>query len=1081
MGLQIVRYGWVVLALCLSMVHLDGQQIRTEYGKNRVQYHDDFEKWWMYETQNFIVYWYGKGRDIAESAIQIAENIHPDIQGLVEHRINDKIEIVVYTDLSDLLQSNIGNEETFETRHGSTKVIGSRMFLYFDGNHQHLERMIKEGIAQVFFNAMYSKGSLQEVVDSDPDLLVAVWFKDGFASYAGAQWDPYIKDEFRDLWHLHKKKYRNFNRLSTDHPRVAGHTMWHFIAQRYGPNSITTLLYLMRLRNDLDENLEFLFGFGLKQLKLDWHQFYQEMYAQEANRFDSLDVSNAKDLKFKKYWPKSHLRLSPEGDRLIYVINQQGQYTVMLEDQGEDTKRILFRHGSKNAVQQADYNYPIVAWHPYRDEITICYEKRDNIMLRRVDLTNDQYIEQDIPENIQRIYSIDYISDDEYMINGLTDGYSDLYIYGARYRQAKPITADFYDDVEASYVQLGEQWGILFASNRPTATIIPQELDTILPLDNFDIFFLPLDSEYALRLTNTPDVNEHHPRLVDGNFLTYLSDESGINNRYTIDLNSRRPPYANSNLPRNIINHDAVKQSDRYVMQLYQDGAYQVYDLTPNWRANVTTYKTGIKASDGLIPEVELHQPTSTDVDIPVGKMFQSEFTDPEELESLEQNAQYHVIDRAVVYRPSTLPKKKVAERFVPARAVASRRQFKLEDITTTLDNEVLFDGLASYTEDQQEITAQEPGLLIKATTKDIFEDFRLDLGVRIPTSFNGSEFFAVMDDRRKRIDKRYAIYRKQVGSQSRGDAFFGLPSIKQRDVTWIALHRWSYPFDTYRSLRLTGQLRSDQKFLLHSTPNDAAQTDLDEKRISLKAEYIYDNTLDIDLNLRHGTKYKVYAEAINRFDIQIGNNWSLDATRGQTFLLGFDGRHYQPLLRNSIIALRIAGATSFGSDKMLYYIGGTDGWVAPSFNEDIPVPNEQFAFKTVAPNLRGFNTNIRNGRTFVLGSAELRMPIFKYLSRGELKSSFFRNIQLTGFVDAGSAWHGFLPNVKDNPLNMVTLQQEGVEVTLNLDRSTLVYGYGFGARLNLFGYFLRADYGWGVESGLVQKPRFYFSLGTDF
>jgi len=1059
---------------------LEAQQIRTEFGKNRVQYHDDFEKWWMYETENFIVYWYGKGRNIAQSAIQIAEQVHPDIQNLVEHRINDKIEIIVYTDLSDLLQSNIGSEETFETKHGTTKVIGSRVFLYFDGNHQHLERDVKEGVAQVYLNAMYSKGSLQEVVDSDPDLLVPEWYSDGFASYAGADWDSYMEDEFRDLWNIHKKKYKRFNRLASDHPRVAGHTMWHYLATKYGQNSITTLLYLMRLRNDLDENVEFIFGFNLKRLKADWEGFYRNLYTSEEAVFDSLNVDEAKDLGFKKYWPKSHLRLSPQGDRLIYAINQQGKYTVVLEDTQAETKEVIFKFGSKNAVQEADYNYPKVAWHPFRDEITICYERKDKIMLRRIDLTNEQYVEQDIPENIQRIYSIDYITDDEYMINGLTDGYSDLYIYGSKYREAKPITEDFYDDINASYVQFGEQWGILFSSNRPNSTIVPQDLDTILPTANFDIFFLPLESEFALRLTNTPDINEQQPRLVNDNFLTYLDNSSGLNNRYTIDLNSRRPPYSNSNIPRNIINHDAVKNSDRYVMQTYQDGAYEVYDVNPNWRESINPFHSASSTSK-VVEEIIAPAPTEQEEEIAKGQQFQSKFDDPVVLEPLESNSIYKIVQRTANKPFETDSEKAPVIEFVPARAVAARRQFKLEDISTTLDNEVLFDGLSSYTDDLRETEAQQPGLLIKATTKDIFEDFRIDLGVRIPTSFNGSEFFTVLDDRRRRIDKRYALYRKQQGTEFFGDPFFGYPSKKQREIVWIGLYRLSYPFDTYRSVRLTGQLRSDQRFLLHSTPQDVAVPDVDEKRISLKAEYVYDNTLDIDLNLRHGTKYKFYAEAINRFDIQIGNTWNFEAHRGNTFLFGFDGRHYEPFLRNSIIALRASGATSFGSDRMLYYIGGTDGWISPKFNDDIPVPNENFAFKTVAPNLRGFNTNIRNGRSFLLGSAELRIPIFKYLSRKELKSSFFRNIQATAFVDVGSAWHGFVPSITDNPLNTVTLQQQGVEVTLNLDRSTFVYGYGFGARLNLFGYFIRADYAWGVESGLVQDPKLYISLGTDF
>jgi hypothetical protein len=41
--------------------------------------------------------------------------------------------------------------------------------------------------------------------------------------------------------------------------------------------------------------------------------------------------------------------------------------------------------------------------------------------------------------------------------------------------------------------------------------------------------------------------------------------------------------------------------------------------------------------------------------------------------------------------------------------------------------------------------------------------------------------------------------------------------------------------------------------------------------------------------------------------------------------------------------------------------------------------------------------------------------------------------------------------------------------------------GYGAGIRTLLFGYFLRVDYGWGIETREIQQPRLYIALGTDF
>jgi hypothetical protein len=130
------------------------QGIQTEFGKNRVQYSRDFDEWVYYESQNFITYWYGEGRMVGQAVVMIAEAEHDGIQRLLEHRVNDKIEIIVYTDLSDLKQSNIGSEEAFTNATGRTKIFGNKIFVYFNGDHQDLRTQIREGIAGVYLESM---------------------------------------------------------------------------------------------------------------------------------------------------------------------------------------------------------------------------------------------------------------------------------------------------------------------------------------------------------------------------------------------------------------------------------------------------------------------------------------------------------------------------------------------------------------------------------------------------------------------------------------------------------------------------------------------------------------------------------------------------------------------------------------------------------------------------------------------------------------------------------------------------------------------------------------------------------------
>jgi hypothetical protein len=47
--------------------------------------------------------------------------------------------------------------------------------------------------------------------------------------------------------------------------------------------------------------------------------------------------------------------------------------------------------------------------------------------------------------------------------------------------------------------------------------------------------------------------------------------------------------------------------------------------------------------------------------------------------------------------------------------------------------------------------------------------------------------------------------------------------------------------------------------------------------------------------------------------------------------------------------------------------------------------------------------------------------------------------------------------------------------------KQPIVFGYGIGARTQIFSYFIRLDYARGIGDGNSQKSIFYLSLAKDF
>lgn len=1163
-----ISYFYSFLFFFVFQVHfltnVAAQGTQVEFGKNRVQFHQDFAEWSEYESANFITYWYGEGRNIGQSAVQIAEYDFEDIQNLLEHRMNDKIEIIVYKDITDLKQSNIGSEESFYNTGGQTKIVGNKMFVYFNGSHQHLRKQIREGIASVYLNAMLFGANLQEIVQNAVLLNLPEWFKQGLVSFVGEEWSTEIDDQMRDV--ILSKRYEDFDEFAAEQPKLAGHSLWYYINQNYGNSTVSNLLYLTRINRSVESGFLYVLGNSYRSTTDSWALYFNQRYQDEVNIL-AVPTGEPLVIKNKHELPLSQIKISPNGQKIVYAANEIGKYKVYIQDVNTGEREMIFKGGFRNAFQATDYNYPLLAWNPSGLEVAIVYEKRDVIKLSTYDITTKKITTDVMPNQYQRVYSLDFANPATMVVSATVRGFSDLFLYFTNTRQTQRITNDLFDDLDATVVKVGNKNGILFASNRPDSLLQKYKLDTILPVQNFDIFYYDLEekSNELVRITNTPFANERQPMAIDTTFFSFLSNETGIFNRrigyledyvhhydqwvtmkdgdqfsmhidsslakldsFGIDTVEIRPiiktkgiSYNNTNYNRSIVEQHASPRTQQFIESVFRNGQHEIYlrSIDPNrvveaastrymglqiLNANESSDRdepadalTEVEWEDNLLKEIiseplkEEEETKESEQAIDTSKLdidnyfFQTDF-DTEEAPTeviIEEEKGVVTLQRPVIVEPPIKEERAEIPKFRAARIIPYRLKFRTDFVTTQLDNSLLFGGLDSYAGTPQGFSYPPPGILFKANFKDLFEDYQFEGGIRVPTTFNGAEYFLVFDDKKKRLDKRYALYRKnlRINTDPGGTGF-----TPQRAETNIILGQYQvrYPLDIFTSLRATGTLRQDRLTQLSTDATSLNAPSNSEQRIGLKVEYVFDNTLDVAINIKNGTRYKVYGEIVKRFDLQILDGASFDFNEGFLGHVGFDARHYQRLLKHSIFAVRAAGAASFGSETILYYLGGVDNWLFPSINTEIPQPvGGNFAYQTLAANLRGFRYNIRNGNSYALINSELRVPVFKYISR-RLRNAFLRNFQVVGFFDVGTAWQGLTPFSNENPLNTSIISVPGhpVEVKVNYFRDPIVAGYGFGVRSMLFGYFLRLDYAWGIETRRrTDKGRLYISMGMDF
>ena len=370
---------------------------------------------------------------------------------------------------------------------------------------------------------------------------------------------------------------------------------------------------------------------------------------------------------------------------------------------------------------------------------------------------------------------------------------------------------------------------------------------------------------------------------------------------------------------------------------------------------------------------------------------------------------------------------------------------------------------------------------------KDRIEDIKINGGFKISTNLKDNEWFLTYQNYKRRIDWGVTYYRNvQVSEIQLVDTAGNLgPVYPGKVFTNLYQFNISYPFDKSKSIRLSTGIRSD-KIVVSAFDPLSSSINSDKKLYSVNhLEFVFDNTLNPTMNIWNGLRYKVYFDWNNQVS---GTKF---ANGPNTYNFGFDARYYYSIYRNFIWAGRAAGDFSWGNQKLIYYLGGVDGWLMLGSNvksdgsyryfnpSPAPANDQEYAFQSVAVNMRGFIQNVANGNNAVVINSEFRLPVFSTFVDRQMNNAFLRNFQLIQFIDLGTAWNGLYSGIKrpsveiNNPPVTVKIKAGGI--------GPFAGGYGFGARSTLLGYFIKLDAGWPMSGFFKGKPILYIALGLDF
>lgn len=1053
-----------------------------QFGKNRVQYTE--QNWSVYRLDGFDIYYYGNDRNLPRKVALMVDRNIASLTRRLETNFNNRLQIIVFTTLSDLKESNlISIDETPQNSGGMTRLAGSKLFVHFDGDYRKLEEQIRKAIAEVMLTyTMY--GDLTESIRNTALLNLPGWFIDGLISYLSTPWTIELDEAVREG--VANRTYRRFNRLGPDESEVVGHALWHFISETYGKNVIRSIFYMTLVERNVESAFKYVLGTDMNQLSRMFTEYYRGKY-QDMLRGDKLEGSQLKKLRAGR--ESGEMAVNSTGTHYAYVEHNLNEFRVFLYDKKKKRRKLIYKGGFK-IDQNRDRSFPQLDWHPNGRILAFVTEEKGFTWLYFYDV-NKAKLEKKNFFGVDKINQFKYSPDGrQFVLSATRNGQSNIYLYTILSTSYQALTSDDYTDMWPAFIRGGKE--IVFASDRPETQLKPGSNEDHYNRA-FDLFIYRLSegpNQDLRRVTNTPGISEIQPTEWGSGYLHYLRRGEGVRNDFLVVMDSTIAfvdtithynytfeSFPVSELTRNIRRAGLDTKNGKMYYSVFANKRHRIFEADRSDPEGYIIRRSPIK-SQVPAPDTASQSSSLAFFDLPDAEyeidIYNYTFDESvlRELGLIQEKRGIRPNDQKPVFRTLTIEEPMTASEF---RLPPKRNYFLSffqDELTFQFDNTFLNPQYQTFT-GRPDATMLNPGSsgVFRLGMADLMEDYMVTLAFR--TNFTplpgaslspNHEIFLRFANNRSRLNQETFFFRRsqiELLSSETFNRFFS-HEVKQQ---------YTYPFSPVAAFQFAGAVRMDHRMAFSRDINSLRAPTNYEFFGTLRAAYIFDNVRILGTNLMQGTRYKIFSEYYRR----------LETSPSGLHTLGIDFRNYSQVHGPVIWANRVAIGTSFGYEKLIHFLGGVDNQFLPRIDESVPIANENYIFQTLATNMRGFFQNARNGNSFSVINSELRIPLFRYLYKRPILDEFLNTFQIVPFFDIGTAWNGLTPYVDENAINSQIIDRGNIRVVINSNKEPIIAGMGVGLRAKLLGYYVRIDYAHGIEDGLILPRVWHFSIGTDF
>jgi hypothetical protein len=1086
-----------LLLLFASIPAAKAQQAREVFGKNRQQYKEF--KWQYLSGENFDIYYYDGRRGIATEALQFLELEFDRITDLIGYPPFFKTKIFLYNSLTDLRQSNMGLNHTFFNVGGETEFVKPFVEVAHQGTAQELKEELLFKISELMLNEMMYGGNLRDIFQSSLLMNLPEWFVSGAALYVAHGWTAEMDDFIRQV--INTRNVKRIIKFSDREAALIGQSVWNYIAERYGKSSVSNILNYTRVTRNEEKSILITLGVSFNQLMNEWHNYYRQIENVVSQTYILPQDSIRFTTRHNRTTEFTTIKLSPDGRYLAYAENDRGHYVVKVRSLENNKETIILRGGTRVIGQRVDYRLPIINWAD-ANTLGVIGVKRGEYTFWLYDLATKTKLPREL-DRFNNVRSISFSSNGRLVvISADFEGQNDLFLISTRRDRVRRLTNDIYDDLDPSFVPGTNR--IVFSSNRVSDSLNTGKKPSLGDLtDNFNLFVFDLDTTTTVlpRITNTLS-KDYAPLALNDNIYYYLSDQRGIVNIFRYERTSGIYTQV-SNFASSIRDYDFNFSQNKLVFTMKQRLRDDIY-VNRSFNLNNGTFTPATRRK-------ELQQARY------IQERRKQEEARPTSIKDLinarlrEAQGQQDTVKSkpdVVTTKPDSLLLKK--DSVAQAQTTPPKKDRVINTDDYVFEDDVVKQAQPTETFLNRYMRAREKSRIMgpfpyesKFSANNLVTSFVIDplrgLGFLIETQMNDMlenyRFFggimSSIDLRNGDVYAEFQYLPHFIDFSARFD---------RRGIKWEPysdgnrFHYTSDKLEVSAAIPITDRLRFAVKpfgLIARSVNQGPVQFPINPPSAApinnfyggVKTELVYDNSITSGLNLIEGTRGK----------ITLTNYQGLNNSDNSFSQVAIDIRHYQKIYREIVLAVRGFGGSFFGRAPKQYLLGGMDNWAFYETNFSgrdsegnentlgTRAENQDILFAEFATNLRGFPYSTLFGNTVILSNIELRLPLVRAFSNAPISSNFFKNMQLIGFYDIGTAWSGEPPFNSGNSVRIDRVINGPFEIDIKNFLNPWLYSYGVGMRSVIFGYYMKFDLAWPVENFETGKPRFHFTLGFDF